>query len=128
MEQPQQESDLKTILIDDNSLLSYVNYNTDYKYNTDKPINWFRMELNSVSETEQEKIEKSDAIKEQIKLGIVQVQQSNTKAEIYFPTFCSIVNSNDVKSVNKKLKIGPNEKCHCGSGKKYKKCHMRFEL
>ena len=29
--------------------------------------------------------------------------------------------------VRKVVKLGRNDKCHCGSGKKYKNCHMRLE-
>jgi preprotein translocase subunit SecA len=29
---------------------------------------------------------------------------------------------------NKDKKIGPNDPCHCGSGKKYKKCCMHKEI
>ncbi|MBI3994063.1 MAG: SEC-C domain-containing protein, partial [Candidatus Lambdaproteobacteria bacterium] len=29
--------------------------------------------------------------------------------------------------VRKAVKLGRNDKCHCGSGKKYKNCHMRLE-
>jgi peptide deformylase len=29
----------------------------------------------------------------------------------------------DIKQQNIKIKIRPNDLCHCGSGKKYKKCH-----
>lgn len=34
-----------------------------------------------------------------------------------------ITNSNNQQSKTKKHKLGRNEKCWCGSGKKYKKCH-----
>jgi hypothetical protein len=32
-----------------------------------------------------------------------------------------------VKQLGKRTKTGRNEKCHCGSGKKYKKCHLLSE-
>jgi len=34
-----------------------------------------------------------------------------------------ITNSNNQQPMIKKHKLGRNEKCWCGSGKKYKKCH-----
>ena len=32
------------------------------------------------------------------------------------------------KPVHAKDRPGPNDPCHCGSGKKYKKCHMKSDL
>ncbi len=34
----------------------------------------------------------------------------------------------DSKTIVKEEKPGPNEPCHCGSGKKYKKCCMKKDL
>lgn len=31
------------------------------------------------------------------------------------------------KSIKKENTLKPNDKCHCGSGKKFKKCHMKFD-
>jgi len=36
-------------------------------------------------------------------------------------------NSKPQTVVNKTVKVGPNDPCPCGSGKKYKKCHRLLE-
>lgn len=42
----------------------------------------------------------------------------------------TIINNNSLSSINKSIKVekvGRNETCPCGSGKKYKNCHLQLE-
>ena len=39
-----------------------------------------------------------------------------------------IAHQNDKEAVKTKLRVGRNDPCPCGSGKKYKKCHMESDL
>lgn len=39
-----------------------------------------------------------------------------------------ITKQNDIESAKSKLRAGRNDPCPCGSGKKYKKCHMPLDL
>lgn len=36
---------------------------------------------------------------------------------------CPVCGSKNIELVVKQKKIGRNQPCHCGSGKKFKKCH-----
>lgn len=54
-------------------------------------------------------------------------EESRKKLNIFRTNFDDLPRSNDkewpdIKLNNKNIKVGPNEKCLCGSGKKYKKC------
>jgi hypothetical protein len=105
-------------------------------------VKWFQFlppsELSK--ETDLEKKEKQDAIQEQLKRGILKIQGNNIvlnagKQEPPKPTVSPIKISqpqdiaNKILQINKNVqkpkKVGPNEPCPCGSGKKYKKCHGR---
>lgn len=39
-----------------------------------------------------------------------------------------IARQQDIESAKSKLRVGRNDPCPCGSGKKYKKCHMQADL
>lgn len=106
---------------------------------------WFRFNAASIGgETEQEKAEMAAAKKEQIELGIGQPQKQPPQK--FVATKDTHAKSqefvNDLKKdpsqmkndfvpkirdskTGKIRKLGPNDKCPCGSGKKFKKCHGR---
>lgn len=106
---------------------------------TDDRYKWFQMTINAPPESDREKKEMQEAQMEQVRLGILKVQQPiqqqkpvfqqpvNKIAGTFIPA--DILNGGSLKQPvpMKKKKVGPNEPCPCGSGKKYKKCHARFD-
>lgn len=120
----------------------------------EKSPQWFHYnDKTSLSgDTEQEKKEMQQAIQEQAKLGIIKLKQNKNptpklQTSLFNPKIDSFKQSlkespNNIKntSVNKyrpKIKdmrtgkvrkIGPNDPCPCGSGKKFKKCHGRGQF
>lgn len=107
-----------------------------------------------LAETDQEKKERQEAIQEQVKAGILKVSAPDIEEMIkqpflgdgrLNPHLAKMVQENTInkrwkRRVNGKgqevfgptrmskarqKKIGPNDPCPCGSGKKFKKCHGR---
>lgn len=127
--------------IEDIYLQSYMAVGEEFPTSglPDDRYKWFQMNINAPPESEQEKKEMKDAQMEQVRLGILKVQQppqvqqqpffqqqSNKIAGTFIPA--DIINGSLKQPVpTKKKKVGPNEPCPCGSGKKYKKCHARFD-
>lgn len=77
-------------------------------------------------ETEQELKEMKQAIDEQINAGILKRTNKPQPSHIMkHPNALiqNILKGSDNSIRKKKPKIRPNDKCPCGSGKKYKKCH-----
>jgi uncharacterized protein YecA (UPF0149 family) len=131
----------------------------------DNFIKLFNFQSSVPQETPEENEEKNKAILEQVKLGIIQVQQvpqnqfnsaytqfhpdlkvSATTAKItmlngqpislpptpiphndFINAFCKkpIITNKNLNLFGNNKKVGKNEKCPCGSGKKYKVCHGR---
>ena len=102
----------------DKQLCSLVDPELHYEP-IDKQIQWFRNTKKFESaETPQEIMEKKQATYELIQKGIVTVKKRPPKLDI--------VGGNKLKDAKGNLvKIGPNQPCPCGSGKKFKKCHGR---
>jgi uncharacterized protein YecA (UPF0149 family) len=50
-------------------------------------------------------------------IWIDKISPSQAKAEKLF----------EVQDINASKKLRPNDPCHCGSGKKFKKCHGKDE-
>lgn len=101
-----------------------------------KKIVWTQYKNSTPKETELEAKEKKEAIDEQVKLGILRIRNNNQQQKIpnlnkpqkVSSTIMNLANNGVPQKTNqtqKKKKIGPNEPCPCGSGKKYKKCHGR---
>jgi len=106
---------------------------------------WFRYNNQMGGETEQEKSEKQICIQKQLDMGILRKKvapniQSPIEEDVKkkFVNFTNLLKQDpkslipDVKDTFKpmvvdkngnKRKLGPNDKCPCGSGKKFKKCH-----
>lgn len=121
---------LTTLVEEDDSGLLLSDYN----------IKWFHYNTkNQVSESEEEKKEKQLAMKEQFDKGIISLsdndinslisqQKQNNSGKIN-PYLAKLVQENTIdkrnNNIKKPKKIGPNDKCPCGSGKKFKKCHGR---
>lgn len=107
---------------------------------------WFRYNGQTLSgDTKQEIEEQQQAIKEQVKMGIIKIPKKSVPAmapnamgaqtqrflnHIKKPQKNNgqTIQGNNIPrikdSVTGKIrKIGPNERCPCGSGKKFKKCH-----
>lgn len=107
-----------------------------------------------LAETEQETKERQEAIQEQVKAGILKVSAPDIEEMLkqpflgdgrLNPHLAKMVQENTInkrwkKRVNgrgqevfgpvrmskaRQKKIGPNDPCPCGSGKKFKKCHGR---
>lgn len=115
---------------------------------------WFTFKDKSgmSGDTPQETQEQRQAIQEQIDLGIIKQRPRNTP--VIAPNQMGALNPqmqkfmqqlkmspNTVSSNNttfrpkvidqktgKKRKLSPNDKCPCGSGRKYKKCHGRGQV
>lgn len=49
---------------------------------------------------------------------------TETDSKIEFPVVGSSSRKRDPKPPRHKTKIGRNEQCPCGSGKKFKRCHL----
>lgn len=115
---------------------------------------WFRYNGQTLSgDTEQEIVEQKQAIKEQLRLGIIKVPKGAQRgAPALAPNAMGAMNpqmqqfmrllKEDPKNIaphlgkgfrpkvrdnrtGKVRKLGPNDRCPCGSGKKFKKCHGR---
>jgi hypothetical protein len=96
-------------------------------------VRWYRYESDVPFETEAEKQEKHKAIGEQIQQGILMVAPDGRSVVIND----NKIKRNNIKTMNitqqplrltKPQKIGPNEQCPCGSGRKFKKCcqHKKY--
>lgn len=153
MDQPENKWELP-----EDFLSSKVNYD-DKIVTYEKPpeILIFNFQTNVPAETDAEAKEREAATQEQIRLGILKVnnpqQQSSSneydpllKLSISEPVI-TILNNNKIENNIKKetsaqfkniinellkpvqrinnIKVGKNDPCPCGSGKKYKKCHGR---
>jgi uncharacterized protein YecA (UPF0149 family) len=102
-----------------------------------------------MGDSEAEKNEKKQAIQEQLRLGILKLKQSPEKTKLVakgpitqeLKKFADNlkIDPNKIEKQNNfrpKIqdnkgqirKLGPNDKCPCGSGKKYKKCHGRGQF
>ena len=81
------------------------------QYGQKDPLSEFKKEAFVLFETLLTKI-KIDLIKLLLNLNIVVSASENTKER-----------SNNSKAVTEFKKVGRNEKCPCGSGKKFKHCH-----
>ena len=105
--------------LSENQLCSLVDPDLCYEP-IEKQIQWFRNTKKfEGAETQQEIMEKKQATYELVQSGIVKVKKTPPKLEL--------VNGNKIKDKKGNLvKIGPNQPCPCGSGKKFKKCHGRF--
>ncbi len=94
----------------------------------DEKFKWFQIILPQTGDTEQEKNEQKQAQLDQLKLGILKIQQPQQKQTIpqLFQRKQNNPNQIDVSRLfEKPKKLGPNDLCHCGSLKKFKKCHGR---
>ena len=81
------------------------------QYGQKDPLSEFKKEAFVLFETLLTKI-KIDLIKLLLNLNIVVSASENTKER-----------PNNSKAVTEFKKVGRNEKCPCGSGKKFKHCH-----
>ena len=113
-----------------------------------KSPQWFRYNAQMGGETEQEQKEKQQCIEQQLNLGILRkknakenvthvIKDDKLKNELYGFTELLKTKPTDIKpedmnsfrpkvidkNTGQKRKLGPNDKCPCGSGKKFKKCH-----
>jgi preprotein translocase subunit SecA len=80
----------------------------------------FKIGATPKEEGQQQNLEmKKDSINS-YKLG-----ETDSKINVARPARAGAVSSSAIKAapVEKKIKVGRNEPCPCGSGKKYKKCH-----
>ena len=84
-------------------------------YGQKDPLSEFKKEAFVLFENLLEKI-KIDIIKFLLNLNIVLTSEKKDKQKL----------STEEKNDTKKKKIQRNEKCPCGSGKKYKHCHGNF--
>lgn len=100
-------------------------------------VKWFQYQ-DKVNEavSAQEKKEEEEAKIEQIKLGILKIvngnqlivnEDKNSKPMAPLNRLGLTDYLRDLNRINTKpKKIGPNDVCHCGSGRKYKKCCGRM--
>lgn len=109
-------------------------------------ILWCQVLMPNTGDSEKEKAEFKNAQLEQLKLGILKMQQPAPQVQFNDPKLFSFdpETKNPLKGFSvqhpiqqaqrkpipskfsdlfgKTKKVGPNEPCTCGSGKKYKKC------
>lgn len=96
-------------------------------------VRWYKYESDMPLETELEKQEKHKAIGEQIQHGVLKITPDGKSVVINDDK----IKTNNVRTmnitpqsirINKPQKIGPNDKCPCGSGRKFKKCcqHKKY--
>jgi len=106
----------------------------------DVQIKWFQMQINSPGETDLEKQQVQECQMEQVRLGILRIQQpinheSATnqaiqqldQLKLQGNTIQQPVTNVPLFQQPKKIKLGPNEPCYCKSGRKYKKCHQHLD-
>jgi hypothetical protein len=122
------------------------------------PIKWFTAIMPFGGDTDKEKEEYRNAQIEQLKLGILKMQQAAPQmpttqmnfqggsigqplqigkavdfSELPVEKKIEKISNKTLDSLmapigGKKAKIGPNEPCHCGSGRKFKRCHGRGQF
>ena len=58
---------------------------------------------------------------------VLRTQEEPKREQVAKPTATSADQTDVKRPVKKGKKIGPNDPCPCGSGKKFKKCHGMYQ-
>jgi len=132
--------------LDEDQLTSESGPDVDIGDNIEKEIQWFKFALPNMGETQIEAQERKIAQREQLEAGILKqkmpnytinpTQNNKSDMQRFIKSLKQdpngTINNNKLfrpkvidKRTGKKKKLGPNDKCPCGSGKKFKKCHGR---